>query len=599
MSYGVRRARWSHRLRRRLIGRPLQVWHSSDYRPPLAGAEARAGADGRRADLALWALLELGVVSRSDLRVPQRVRYGDLALVHDDALLDSLVTPEGLGRVFALPPAGLPVDELLRTVRLAVGGTLAAARETLRSGDATLNLLGGFHHAGPGFAGGLSAVNDIAVALAVVRREGFSGTAVVLDLDCHPPDGTSACLAGDPHAWIGSISGMSWPSDGAQSAPAAGARLDETVLPAGSGDTPYLDALHGLLARMPSADLAFVVAGGDVLGGDQLGNLNLSLRGVRARELAVADALDDVPTVWLPGGGYHRDAWRALTGVGLAVSLRSSWPIPARYDPLRTRYARIASRLHVPRREEEEPWITEADLGGTLGLGAAEPLRLLDRYTAEAIEQSLHTYGLLAVLRRLGYRDFRVELGRSDAGDRMRLVGRAGGRDFELVGMVLDRLHHAGRSLLFVNWLTLRHPRAGFTASRPRLPGQEVPGLGLAREAGELLGQMARRLGLAGVAFRPAAMHVAFSARRDFSFADPARQGRFEALLRDTAHLPLIDATRAVAEGRVALNGARYAWEPDVMVHFLERAHRPPASEVAQERERCRFVVHPDALPEP
>src|SRR5205823_6058723 len=61
------------------------------------------------------------------------------------------------------------------------------------------------------------------------------------------------------------------------------------------------------------------------------------------------------------------------------------------------------------------------------------------------------------------------------------------------------------------------------------LPGQDTPGLGLAREIGELLARIASRLGLEGVAFRPAWYHTAYAARHYFHFADPARQGRFEA----------------------------------------------------------------------
>jgi len=65
-------------------------------------------------------------------------------------------------------------------------------------GRCALNLLGGFHHARPDVAGGFCPVNDVAVAIAAVRADGFRGRVLVLDLDAHPPDGLAACLAGDP-----------------------------------------------------------------------------------------------------------------------------------------------------------------------------------------------------------------------------------------------------------------------------------------------------------------------------------------------------------------------------------------------------------------
>jgi len=75
---------------------------------------------------------------------------------------------------------------------------------------------------------------------------------------------------------------------------------DETVLPAGAGDEAYLAALPSLLWRMPTPDLAFVIAGGDVLAGDRFEQLGLTLAGTRRRDLEVARALAGVPRL---GGG--------------------------------------------------------------------------------------------------------------------------------------------------------------------------------------------------------------------------------------------------------------------------------------------------------
>jgi hypothetical protein len=156
----------------------------------------------------------------------------------------------------------------------------------------------------------------------------------------------------------------------------------------------------------------------------------------------------------------------------------------------------------------------------------------------------------------------------------MRLYGQAAGGEHLLIDCILERALVSDSPVLFVHWLELRHPLARFGPGRPALPGQTVPGPGLAREAGELLGRVAARLGLAGIAFRPSAYHVAYAARHQLRFVDPERQRRFEALLRQLEGVPLMEATRAVAEGRVTLDGVPYAWEPDVMCRWL----RAPAS---------------------
>lgn len=568
---GLRRvvAPWLDALALRVVGRPAPpVWYDAAYRLPLADVEARAHVEPRRADFVAWYLLERRVLGEANLHAPPRVSYAELARVHTPELLESLTHPDTLARVFAVDPGDLPVDELLGTIRLACGGTVAAARAALRDGGAAVNLLGGFHHAAPGRAGGLCPVNDLAVAVAALRDEGFAGRVVVLDLDAHPPDGTAACFAGDGDVWLGSLSASDW-------GPLPG--VDEVRLPDGCGDDEYLRQLEALLGRMPRPALAFVVAGGDVLAGDRLGRLGLSLEGARRRDERVAGALAGVPTVWLPGGGYHPDAWKVLCGTVLCLAGRPGERIPPGYDPLGSRYALVAGTLSRERLGggSSRELLTWDDLAADLGVPGPRPPRLLHFYTAEGIEQALFRYGVLAHVQRLGYDHFRVALSRASTGDRMQLLGRAAGREHVLFEVVLERRDVDGAPVLFVHWLALRHPRAAFSPSRPRLPGQDVPGLGMARESGQLLGVMATRLGLDGIVFRPSWYHVAYTARRRFRFVDPGRQARFEALVRDLAGVPLLEATLAVAEGRVRMNGEPYAWEADDMAYWL-RDHPAP-----------------------
>jgi hypothetical protein len=108
----------------------------------------------------------------------------------------------------------------------------------------------------------------------------------------------------------------------------------------------------------------------------------------------------------------------------------------------------------------------------------------------------------------------------------------------------------------------------------------------------ELLVRMAARLGLEGLAFRPAAYHLAFGGRETLRFVDPARQGRFEALVDLLKGLPLSDATRAVEEGRVLLDGAPYRWETEEMVKWIEaRPDDRPAIEAAKAKARFSLAT--------
>lgn len=565
--------------------RPIRVYYDEAYRLPITGVEAGPHAlETRRADDAVHYLLHEHAVSARQIINPQPASYSDLARVHTAEYLDALHEQTRLAEIFAVDPSDVYVDEVLRTLRLGVGGTIEAARFAVQKKRAVINTFGGFHHAAPSRGAGFCALNDVAVAIAVLRSEGFDGRIAVLDFDFHPPDGTAECLGKDASVWLGSVSGADWGSLHG---------VDETVLPDGADDDQYLAATRDLLERMPRVELAFVLAGADVLTGDRLGHFRLSLNGTRERELAVSRRLGLVPQVWLPAGGYSAHAWKVLAGVGFTLAFDTAEAIPTDYDPLAARMTSIAGTLSA-KSLGNDPVVTEADLAEALGLPRRGPPRLLDFYTAEGLEYGLERYRLLPMLRRLGFTNLRVVIDRLGAYDRARALGTdtLTGKESALIELEVEKRRIGDRLFLFVNWLSLRNPRAHFSTLRPQLPGQEVPGLGLAREMTEILSLMARRLMLEGVAFRPSWFHMAWAARHGARFVDARRQGRFEALVRDLSQVSLLEATRAVAEGRVKLNGQPYAWEPDEMVRWRDEKDIPnDAAEVAEERERCHFTL--------
>jgi acetoin utilization deacetylase AcuC-like enzyme len=568
--------------------RKFRVYYDEAFRLPLSGAEAGPAAlETRRADDAVHYLLHERAVDAAEVINPEPVSYEALARVHLGGYLEALHEAGTLASIFAVDPSDVYVDEVVRSVRLGCGATLDGARFSLKTGRPALNLFGGFHHAAPSRGAGFCALNDVATAIKALRAEGFSGRVAVLDFDFHPPDGTAECLGKDPSVWLGSVSGVSWgPLEG----------VDETVLPPGTGDIEYLEAVEALLSRMPPVELAFILAGADVLAGDRLGQLAISVGGARRRELLVAHRLGRLPQVWLAAGGYSPHAWKVLAGVGLTLAFDSDAPIPFEYNPLGARMLGIAHSLKSETLGDLS-FVTEADVADVLGLPREGPRRLLNFYTAEGLEYALERYRVLPLVRRLGFGSLRVSIDRVGACDRGRLLGRdmATGQQVTLIELEVERRRLGEGTFLFINWLSLRNPRARFSKLRPQLPGQEVPGLGLAREMTMILGLMAKRLHVDGVAFRPSWFHMAWTARHGVRFLDPRRQGRFEALGRDLRDVPLLEATRAVAEGRVLLNGEPYEWEADEMVRWQDDHVPDDGAQVAAERERCHFTVSPVA----
>jgi len=575
--------RWKNKLHRYFKKPHISLWYHPDYRLPVPALSRNSKIELRRADYVVWELASLGFLNRDDLKTPTKIPYKYLADVHSPEMLDSLANPDTLSRAFAVADWEIPVDEVLRTIRLACCGTLKAARNAITFQGPSMNLLGGFHHAHIEKPGGLCLVNDIAVAISYLRKKGFDKPINILDLDAHPPDGTADCLYKDPKVWIGSLSGSDWGE-----LPG----VDETVLPQNCDDDTYLQALVALLKRQPKAGLTFVIAGGDVLKGDGFGLLGLTLAGARERDLLVARNLHRSPSVWLPGGGYHRDAWRVLAGTVLAAFLHTRSAIPTSYRPLKHHFNQIYYTLDERELQgETDALLTSEDLTDIFGPSSQRTHKFLGYYTAEGIELALFKYGILDELRRMGFQRFKVVIRKTGTGDLVQLKAYAGRLRCILFEMILKKHKTELGELLYIDWFTLRNPKSQFKPDRPKLPGQEVPGLGLAKEAIEIIFIMAKRLCLDGVMFKPSWFHIAFTMRHFFQFQDLERHARFRALIRDMAAHPLLNTTIAISEERVLLNGTPYQWEANDMFYLADKSQHHDPKEIVERSKDYRFTL--------
>ena len=246
-------------------------------------------------------LLTEGVISPAYVVEPEEASLDLLRLVHGEDYLRRLAT----GNVTAEDERrlGIPWSPALwRRSRLAVGGTLNAARMALDAGLAG-NLAGGTHHAFPDSAQGYCVLNDVAVAVRELRRTGRATRVLVVDLDVHQGNGTAAIFADDPDLYTFSMHGE-------KNFPARKARSSlDVALPCGTGDEAYLAALDAALPRAlreARAELVFYLAGVDPAAGDRYGRLALTESGLEARDRRVIGAVRraGTPLVLLLAGGY-------------------------------------------------------------------------------------------------------------------------------------------------------------------------------------------------------------------------------------------------------------------------------------------------------
>jgi acetoin utilization deacetylase AcuC-like enzyme len=278
----------------------MLVWYSPRYYADIGEGHV---FPIRKFELARDRLLGEGTLAPEELREPREAAVEDLLLVHTEDYVTRLragaLTPREVRRL------GLPWSKaLVRRSLLATSGTINAARSALEGGVGS-NLAGGTHHAFPDHGEGFCVLNDVAVAVRVLRRDRLIRRAAVVDLDVHQGNGTAAIFSGDAEVFTLSL-------HGAKNYPLFKLRSTVDVeLPDGTGDEEYLKTLAEHLPRAfeRRPDIVFYLAGADPFAGDKLGRLSLSIKGLRARDEMVLSACREraIPVATVMSGGYAAD----------------------------------------------------------------------------------------------------------------------------------------------------------------------------------------------------------------------------------------------------------------------------------------------------
>ena len=257
----------------------------------------------RKFELVRDRLLEEGTLHGDELIEPAPATREEALLVHTEDYVSRLCRGELNAK--ELRRLGLPWSEsLVRRSFYAAGGTIAAPRSALHEGYGS-NLAGGTHHSFADRGEGFCVLNDVAIAIRVLRQERLIQRAAIVDCDVHQGNGTATIFAGDADTFTFSI-------HGANNYPLFKASSNRDVeLPDGATDSEYLACLHthlpGVFATDP--DIIFYLAGADPFAGDKLGRLALTIEGLRRRDAHVLRECyeRELPVVTVMSGGYGKD----------------------------------------------------------------------------------------------------------------------------------------------------------------------------------------------------------------------------------------------------------------------------------------------------
>jgi len=275
-------------------------------------------------------LLELGAAVPWDFVEPKPAADEDILLVHTPVYVQKLKT--GTLSVREELELEVPYSKLLvEAFWLMAGGSILAADLALRDG-VSINLGGGFHHAFPDHGEGFCVVNDIAIAIRKMQKDGRIKRAMTVDCDVHQGNGTAVIFGGHaepfplPAGWSASYTAPPPASETMVQGHAGDvftislhqlnnypvwkpASSMDINLPDGVTDSEYLYWLERALIsarRLFEPELISYVAGADPYCRDQLGGLGLTIEGLQQRDEMVLSFARDwgVPVMVTYAGGY-------------------------------------------------------------------------------------------------------------------------------------------------------------------------------------------------------------------------------------------------------------------------------------------------------
>lgn len=559
---------------RRLTRYFLPVQASVVFSNQYALGHSAVPHDPLRAEHILTFLVSEGLLSGDAVLRPRLASVRKLRRVHTDPYLDSLRDPESLTRVAGIRFTEPELDRFLEVQRRMAGGTDLAVRQALLQRQTVLHLGGGLHHAHADRGQGFCILNDVAVAIASRRQEGFRGRILIVDLDLHHGDGTEAIFAADPSVYTLSIHNRSWQD--IETVASTNVELGSDV-----DDDTYLRAVRRYLPPILEEhrpQLVIYLAGVDPAADDRIGDWRITAQGMLARDLfvqrQVSLARGRPALVVCLAGGYGTRAWQYSARFFSAVLHRGLPLEPPSTDAIALERYRQLSKVLDPEQLTGIPdttdWqLTAEDIYGALGGGQAKT-RFLDFYSKHGLELVLERAGLLDRLRARGFHDLVLEWELEDeSGETVRLFSEQHGH--ELLAELRanrDRRLIPGMELLQVEWLLLQNPRAHFAPGTVPLPGQEHPGLGMLRDVVALLVVMCERLHLEGISFVPSHYHLASTSHKVLRFLEPEHEVLYRALEKALAGLSVAEASHAVEAGRVydVATGETFHWAPMAMV---------------------------------
>ncbi|MCM5662004.1 histone deacetylase family protein [Galbibacter mesophilus] len=255
-------------------------------------------------DLLPKQLLHEGIVTEENFFKPSIPNDEDILRVHTPAYLNDLKNQTLDAR--SARKIGFPLSEALVNREVIIAdGSMKCCEFALENG-VSMNIAGGTHHAYSGHGEAFCLLNDQAIAARYLQHQKLADKILVVDLDVHQGNGTAAIFENDESVFTFSMHGKN-------NYPFKKEKSDlDIALDDDCGDETYLSILEKELPKLianQKPDFIFYLCGVDVIKGDKLGRLGLSMEGCKKRDEIVLELCKEqgIPVQCSMGGGYSPD----------------------------------------------------------------------------------------------------------------------------------------------------------------------------------------------------------------------------------------------------------------------------------------------------
>lgn len=297
------------------------IVYRDEYNVRFGGLEKFHPFDASKA-MKIFQGLKKGLnLTDNDIYTPVEIKEAELLEVHSKSYIQSLKRSIKVAEIVEIPiiaaiPNYFVQKWYLRAMRYQVGGTILAGELAVEKGWA-INLGGGFHHCSSEKGGGFSPYADITILIHCLFKcfTDKIKKVMIVDLDAHQGNGHEADFIDDERVFtLDAYNTNIYPfAHNVKRAITYPVELHNFT-----DDDEYLPLIERGLEeslRRFRPDIIVYNAGTDILIGDPLGKLSISVKGIIHRDQIVFMKARErrIPIVMLTSGGYSRESFDVIT----------------------------------------------------------------------------------------------------------------------------------------------------------------------------------------------------------------------------------------------------------------------------------------------